>query len=464
MLFQSLTFFLCFAAVFALYWGLRSNRLRMLVLLAASCAFYMSWGPWFIIVVAVSTTVDFVAARRIEAAPTQRRRRAWLTLAIAVNLVLLASFKYSGFLADQVCGALNLAGFGLEPPRFTLLMPLGISFYTFEAISYVVDVYHGRIRAERNPLHYALFIMFFPHLISGPIIRAGEFLPQVRRTKVFNPIRLVVGAQFLVIGLFKKIVIADRLALVVDPVFADPAKYGTGALWIAWLSYAVQVYCDFSGYSDMAIGLAHAFGFRLPANFRMPYFAPNIAEFWQRWHISLSNWLRDYLYIPLGGNRHGRVRTALNLALVMFLGGLWHGPNWTFAAWGLYQGLLLAVHRVAPFPATRLLRPLTALATFSAFSLGWVLFRAASFADARTVFGRMFRRTGGAAIDDNLQQVAAELIALVFVCHFVGTYFDLPSIERRLPGWVMGIGLAGLFLLTQLLAAPEGKPFIYFQF
>ena len=277
-----------------------------------------------------------------------------------MSLGLLGFFKYTNFLLGLVWPVIRPLGASSDPPFLKIILPLGISFYTFETISYVVDVYRRRIPAERKLLNYMLFLMFFPHLIAGPIVRPGDFLPQLERLRNFDWSRVELGARLFLLGLLKKAVIADQLAQVVDPIYAAPAGFGSATLWAATVAYAIQIYCDFSGYSDMAIGCAHAFGLKLPMNFNLPYLSQNVAEVWTRWHISFSTWLRDYLYIPLGGNRGGQLAACRNILLTMLLGGLWHGAGWTYVCWGLSRGLFLQF--IEPCPcragwATRPLRP-----------------------------------------------------------------------------------------------------------
>jgi len=279
MLFHSAEFFLLFSGTFIGYWIVRQHRLRMLWLLGASFAFYGSWNPWLLLVVLFSAAFDFLIAQRIEAARAARVRRFLLIVSVSVSLTILGFFKYTDFLLDSAVSTFNFFGFDYRHPAFRIVLPLGISFYTFETISYVMDVYRGRLRAERNFLDYALFIMFFPHLIAGPIVRPKHFLSQVPRTKRFDWNRLELGARLFLLGLMKKAVIADHMPGIVDPVFAAPADFSSAAVWIAVLCYATQIYCDFSGYSDMAVGIAHAFGFKLPQNFNMPYAAANITDF-----------------------------------------------------------------------------------------------------------------------------------------------------------------------------------------
>ncbi len=465
MLFSTFPFLCFFVVAFSVYWALPRHRWRLLWLFLASCFFYMSWNPWLIGLVFTSASIDYLVALALERASGPRRRRLLVGLSVAANLTFLGYFKYANFFLDNAGALLRQFGVHAADRGLSVVLPLGISFYTFEAISYVVDVYRGRVRAVRNPLDYATYIMFFPHLIAGPIVRPRDFLPQLRRPKRWDWDRAQLGVQFFLVGLFKKAVLADRLATVVDPVFAEPGRWGSAAVWLAVLSYAAQIYCDFSGYSDMAVGLAHLLGFRLPANFRRPYFAVGLADFWRRWHISLSSWLRDYLYVPLGGNRGGRWATYRNLMLTMFLGGLWHGASWTFVLWGCYHGLLLALGRAVPLP-NRLRRPawrpLLAAVTFLAVCLGWVLFRAPTFAVAAEVLSRLARPVAGPAPAAAAMAVAC-LIA-VFAGHLLGAALDVKRIERRLPAAALGVALAAALLLTLLLLPEDGKAFIYFQF
>jgi alginate O-acetyltransferase complex protein AlgI len=436
----------------------------------ASCGFYMSWNPWLITLILFSASVDYIVALRLVTVRSTALRRSLLILSISTNLGLLAFFKYTNFLLSSTHSLLGWLGFTHDARFLHIVLPLGISFYTFETISYVVDVYHGRFPPVRNLVDYALYIMFFPHLLAGPIVRPADFLPQVGRRKHFSWNRSLLGAQCFLVGLFKKAVLADHLAAVIDPVFAQPSEFASSAVWLAVVGYAVQIYCDFSGYSDMAIGAAHALGFRLPCNFNLPYLAVNISDFWRRWHISLSTWLRDYLYIPLGGSRGGKWATYRNLLVTMLLGGLWHGANWTFVFWGAYHGMLLALHRAlgrSEAMGTRpsiFRQPLAIAATFLSVLVGWVFFRAQSFPDAAALLARMAWPTSGQVLDLLSARVALACIAVALAGHLLGAWVNAKKLERWLPVPVLGAGLALSLALMQVLMPVTGKLFIYFRF
>jgi alginate O-acetyltransferase complex protein AlgI len=473
-LFCSWAFLLFFAAVFAAYWALPWERARLALLVAASFAFYASWNAWLALVVVASTALDYGLARGIEALRAPAARKALVAVSVAANLGLLCYFKYANFFLGSLQELLRGCGFAASLPLLKVTLPIGISFYTFEAINYVVDVYRGRARAERNPARLLLFILFFPHLVAGPIVRARDFLPQVGRRKRWDWVRAELGVGLFLVGLFKKWAIADHMALLADPVFADPGAYSLGTAWLAVVAYALQIYCDFSGYSDMALGCAHLLGYRLAKNFDMPYLAANVAEFWRRWHISLSTWLRDYLFIPLGGSRGGRLRTCRNLLITMTLGGLWHGANWTFVAWGVLHGAFLVAHRLfRDFCAGRprlgaALRTAPGTAgrvalTWLCVGLAWVFFRAQTFGAAAALLGRLVRNAPGLPRPvPNYAVLGA--VGVVALAHAAGRGGRWPRLAARLPAPVAGAGYGVLLALCLLLAPPDTAPFIYFQF
>jgi alginate O-acetyltransferase complex protein AlgI len=464
--FVSTTFLAFFAIVFTGYWLLRAHRARMVWLLAASAVFYMSWNPWLIGLIAFSASVDYLAALGMERWPRPRARRTLLAGSVTINLGLLIYFKYVNFFAASAHAFGNWVGLDFQQPVFQVVLPLGISFYTFETISYVVDVYRGKARAERNLLDYFLFILFFPHLIAGPIVRPSHFLPQTRRAKRWSWPRVEVGVRLFLLGLLKKAVLADRLAEIVDPVFADPSAYGTFENWLAALAYPAQIYGDFSGYSDMAIGLAHLFGFRLHANFNLPYIATSLGEFWRRWHISLSSWLRDYLYIPLGGSRGGRFSACRNLMITMTISGLWHGASWNMVLWGAYHGALLALaHLIFGKGGQPILpRPIAIVKTYLIVMIGFVLFRAASLSGALAVLQQMTWPAAGLSLPATSVGVAVACLLATALGHFFGSRGWDASWDRRLSPSLVGAALALAAALTVMFIPESGKGFIYFQF
>lgn len=383
--FQFLVFFLVFFPLFFLV----PTTWRHPLLLVASYYFYMCSIPWYITVIIAITLVDFFAGIQIETASTRTTKRSFLLLSIACNFGLLFAFKYVGFFADTV----NTA-FGTRLPVLRFLLPLGISFHTFQAVSYTVEVYRGRVAAERNLLTYALYVAFFPQMVAGPIERPYNLLPQFHSHTELTLNAFQSGFRLALWGVFKKIVVADLLATAVETVYADPRRFSGPILAVATFFFAIQIYCDFSGYSDIAIGIARMMGYRLMINFRQPYFARSIGDFWHRWHISLSTWFRDYIYLPLGGSRVSPARHYANVMAVFLLSGLWHGASWTFVIWGALHGFYLVFGRITESSRNRLMRlasfrrsggllsMLRVLTTFSLVTVAWVFFRAATVRDA----------------------------------------------------------------------------------
>ncbi|MFH1812073.1 MAG: MBOAT family O-acyltransferase [Pseudomonadota bacterium] len=396
MLFNSLDYVVFLPVVVALYF-LLPHRVRWVFLLAASYYFYMCWKAEYLVLIVVSTAIDYVAARGIAASSRHSRRRLWLALSLFSNLSILFGFKYFNFISAETRDLLALFNIFVDAPVFQSLLPVGISFYTFQTLSYTIDVYRGTQEVERHPGLFALYVAFFPQLVAGPIERSSRLLPQFRERHRFNFDRLVSGLTLIVWGFFKKLVVADRLALVADAVYGHPAIYQGGAIALGTLCFAYQIYCDFSGYTDIARGTARVLGIELMENFKRPYCARSISEFWHRWHISLSSWFRDYVYIPLGGNRKGSLSHHRNLAVVFVVSGLWHGANWTFVVWGALHYLYMAieralvplrerVQRVLPPIAGRWVVPWIQLGvTFCATSLAWVFFRSRSLAESLLV-------------------------------------------------------------------------------
>jgi alginate O-acetyltransferase complex protein AlgI len=475
MLFCSQAFLYFFAALLLIYWLMPWRTARIGLLLAASFYFYAVWNAWLALLVGATTVMDYLLALGMEHSTSPRRRKMLLIVSLVVNIGVLGYFKYANFFLLSLDEALIALGVPIWFGTLRVILPIGISFYTFEAINYTVDVYRRRVPAERNLAHFLLFILFFPHLVAGPIVRARDFLPQIKRRKRFSWPRMHLGAQFFFLGLLKKLAIADRMALHVDPVFADPHAYSAATLWLATAAYALQIYCDFSGYTDMAIGTAHMLGYKLAQNFNIPYVSLNVSEFWRRWHISLSSWLRDYLFIPLGGSRGGSWRTARNLLVTMTLGGLWHGASWNFVLWGVLHGLLLIVHkvfqgfcrgwplleRVLQSRPGMLLR--LALTLFSV-CIGWIFFRATTLATAAAFLQGMASISMQPAMRPLSSKDIYLTLAVVIVCHVVRRFDLWPKWQVRLPASLLGFGYAAAVTVALLLAPSGNKPFIYFQF
>jgi D-alanyl-lipoteichoic acid acyltransferase DltB (MBOAT superfamily) len=470
MLFNSYSFLLLFLPlVFAGWWSIRGHRARLAFLTGASWLFYGWWDARFVPLMIASTTADYFAARRIASSTSPRTRRAWLVALLAFNLGLLAIFKYAGFLARSANAVSAWLGVGEPIPVLDIILPIGISFYTFNSISYTIDVYRGRIPATASFLEFSAFVAFFPHLIAGPIIRYADIGPQFERPPQKPQSRwLALGLSLLAIGLVKKVLIADAIGpAFVDPLFARHHSIAFVEGWLATFAYSMQLYFDFSGYSDMAVGLGLLLGFRLPWNFNAPYQSASPAEFWRRWHMTLSTWLRDYLFIPLGGSHGSILLTARNLAIVMLLGGLWHGAAWTFVLWGAYHGVLLASTALMGnrLPERLLLpRSVRVALTFVAVMIGWVLFRASSLGDASDMFAAMFgaRGSGVSAATAILQEQwwpALVLAAATIIAFVLPDSCGLRIPRRRIAAVAIGCTIA---VCALLFARPS--PFLYFQF
>jgi len=474
MLFTTHQYLIFFVAVFALYWAMPWPRLRIYLLLAASFYFYATWNQWLALLVTGTATLDYILARWIEAAPSRRVGRLLVAVSIGVNLGVLCYFKYVNFFLDSLYQAIGV----MPKDRYLLevIVPFGISFYTFEAISYTVDVYQGRLKAERNLPNFLLFILFFPHLVAGPIVRSKDFLRQAHRPKRWSWIRAQHGVQLIVLGLFKKLAIADCMAIYSDRVWMpgqDINALSTQAAWMAVIAFTIRVYCDFSGYSDIALGCAHLLGYKLIVNFRMPYISANIAEFWRRWHISLSNWLRDYIFIPLGGSRGSFWFTSRNLIITFGLAGLWHGATWCWLVWGLVHAFMLIVHRA--FRQFAEARPtlkwaletkpgtvLRILVTLFFVTLSMV-FAQPSLTAALTVLKKMFVIEAGIGLPMD-QNRLWWTVYLVVAAHLVVVLGIWQWVWRRIPGPVLGAACALLFVASQVLSPDTTNAFMYFQF
>ncbi|SFP60495.1 MBOAT family O-acyltransferase [Sphingomonas rubra] len=468
MLFPTLGFGLFFLLVYALAWALKaSNEWRKIALLMASWFFYGAWDGRFVALLFGSAVVNWALARGIAASRSPRGARLLLTGGVVANLAVLGYFKYVGFFFEQLALLLHGLGFARDLPLMQVLLPVGVSFFTFQAISYLVDVHKRRVEAA-GLLDLMLLMSFFPHLVAGPIVRASDLLPQFRATPRLERGAVAAALLLIVWGLFKKAVIASELAgSLVDPAFFDPASRSGLDLLVGAYGYAVQIYCDFSAYSDMAIGIALLLGYRFPRNFDQPYRARSLQDFWRRWHISLSSWLRDYLYIPLGGSRRGAAHTYVNLFLTMFLGGLWHGASWNFVIWGSLHGLWLGAERFwdrhRPAGIARAPGWAAWLVTFHIVVLGWVFFRAP---DLDAALGYLGALGSGGWRNTLVTPLSLGLVLLGMAIHFVPPRL-LPIAAVRLRGWpapALGLALGALVLVVDAMR-PEGvAPFIYYQF
>ncbi len=476
MLFPTVQFAIFFAIVLPTSWLLAHRRITWRVfIIIASYVFYGAWDWRFVFLLAGSTLLNQIAAVAIHRSREQWKRTTVLAIAVAVNLGLLAWFKYYDFFVNTSNSLFDTLGLDWQLPLRRLILPVGISFITFQALSYVIDTWRDRVEPT-SMLDFSVYLSFFPHLIAGPIVRASEFLPQLRTR--LDPRNVDTGLAFWLIGagLFKKVVISSYVSsTIVDPVFGFPNQHGSLDTLLGIYGYAIQIYADFSGYTDMAIGLALLLGFRFPQNFDSPYAADSLQDFWRRWHMTLSRWLRDYLYIPLGGNRRGKARGYVNLAATMLLGGLWHGASWTFVVWGGLHGVGLAVERwradlaksrpprPEPTPARRIWTAIwKRVLTFNLVCLGWVFFRADTFTNAFDVLGRLFHFSSDGPINTVLVGVILGSIAVQYLPREASG--RIRALFSYCPWWAQTLLLSGAMVVTNALGPTGVAPFIYFQF
>lgn len=490
MLFSNYEFLLFFPIVIGLFFAL-PPRWRCPLVLAASYVFYMWWRIDYALLLVVSTIVDYIVGLRMGQLDTRSARFKYLLLSLSVNLGLLFTFKYFGFFRESVGAAARLAGGDLALPALDVLLPVGISFYTFQTLSYTIEVYRGKVRPERNLPRFALYVSFFPQLVAGPIERPQRLLPQLSLAHGFDYARVADGLKLIAWGLFKKVAIADRLALVVDRVYANPAEFGGVHLSIATICFAYQIYYDFSGYSDIAIGAAKVMGVDLMTNFDRPYAARSIPEFWRRWHISLSTWFRDYIYIPLGGRRVSIPRWYVNLIIVFVVSGLWHGAAWTFVIWGAIHGIYMVVsaatararealaRRIGISGRPRLHAAFQRGVTFAMVCLAWIFFRAEGFSDAVSIIGRLHTGWGellsggvaafesaAAALGPYARHVPIGLVLAALVERV--SYLERGNATRSLmtdrPAALRWAFYVLLIVGLLNLGVSQEIPFIYFQF
>lgn len=469
MYFNSIDFFIFLSILLPLYWLIKNTHVRNIVLLIASSLFYMSWNVYYIFLIFAVSLVDFSFSHAILRTSSPFRAKLFLTLAITINLLLLVIFKYSHFFVEQINHVVTFTALpSLPVPE--ILLPAGISFYIFQSMSTTIDVYRSQLKPERSYIKYSLFVTFFPQLVAGPIVRAKEFLWQIDLKKIFLEKRFQMGVFLIITGLVKKVVIADFLSLkLVDGVFANPHLYTSVDILFAIYSYAFQIYNDFSGYSDIAIGTAMLFGFKLPINFNSPYKATSVRDFWRRWHISLSTWIRDYVYVSLGGNRLSSVRLVLNLIITWLLCGLWHGAAWHFVIWGALHGAATIVEQFfrkifRSLKKNLIVKIISIILTFHFISLGWVFFRAESISVAIKILHQLF--FSPFVIRDIGIYISSIMLLVAAVFHFLPKKFY----RRASLCYVTSSNfLKFIFLIcaTALIAyfsTFESTPFIYFQF
>ncbi len=466
MIFCSIEYILFFIVIVLSMIFVKHNNAKKLILLAGSYYFYAYWDYRFLLLLAVLSVANYYAGARIGSSPASTVKKRWLAAGIIFDLAILGFFKYFNFFTDSINSVLRHSN--IRPPALDIILPIGISFMTFEVISYMIDIYRGKNKPAAGLLDLSLLVSFFPHLISGPILKPGHFLPQLDKDILIRWKNIEDGSQVFLLGMVKKVLIADRLAYFVDPVFKTPQDFSSGTVWLAAIAYAIQIYCDFSGYTDMAIGSARCLGFEFPPNFNMPYISRSITEFWRRWHISLSTWLRDYLYIPLGGNRKGNLRRYLNLLIVMLLGGLWHGASWNFVIWGGLHGLGLMVNKLySAYLEPNKIRShfydfICWLATVTFVCVAWVFFRSTDFGVSYIIIKKMFLIGDSTGITWHATSLFI-IIPILIISHYLG-------IRLGDSAYVQYKDTRGLFALffvlfgLVFLAPLNSSPFIYFQF
>lgn len=464
MLFNSFTFLFVFLPItYIVFWTLHTASSRYVWLTVTGYVFYSYWNPWFCILMAFSTLTSFLAGLGFLRWDSLPARRLCLVIPIAVDLALLGFFKYANFAAASAGAVLHGLGVSSSIPHWNIVLPIGISFYTFHTISYIVDAYRGIIKPTKNFFEFAAYVSLFSQLVAGPIVRFRQIEEDLEALGHASRSRwLARGCSFFVVGLFQKVVIADTIASFIDPALSHYAALSSATVWLAMLGYTFQLYFDFCGYSDMAIGLGYMFGLRIPVNFNSPYKALDPSDFWRRWHISLSSCLRDYVYIPLGGNRLGNSRAYKNVIITMLIGGLWHGANWTFVIWGAYHGVLLAVYRRfasqwdAESPVVR------RFVTFFAVLIGWVVFRSTDLTMAGALLRAMFSPVNGA--DINGMSVLVSVVAAGAVWSIVGPNAqDLHRDWKLSPSRALVLSLAAGACIG-VMAGGAASPFLYFQF
>jgi D-alanyl-lipoteichoic acid acyltransferase DltB (MBOAT superfamily) len=479
MLFNSISFLVFLPIIFVLYWFVTRGSLKWqnILLLAASYYFYACWDYRFLFLLIFSTGLDYYTGIKMDESATQQKRTYWFWLSVIINLGFLGIFKYYNFFIGSFAEGLSHLGFNVNIWTIKVILPVGISFYTFHGLSYVIDIYKKRISAERNFVDYSLFVSYFPLLVAGPIERATHLLPQIKQKRTFDGDDAISGIELMIWGFFKKVVIADTLSVIVNKVYADAASYGSTALIIAAIAFSFQIYCDFSGYSDIAIGTSKLLGIDLIRNFNFPYLSRNIAEFWRRWHISLSTWFRDYLYIPLGGSKLSKLLSVRNVFIIFIVSGIWHGANWTFMVWGGIHAMLFIpsflvgsnrkyrediVHSNKLFPSVRDFFQIGL--TFFSVTLAWIFFRAETLGKAIHFIGDILKNTKGKSLTFDNNDIIANSIAF-FTFFGISVYLLYRKNELIKTRRLMQFSLCLILLiLITLLGQFSKQSFIYFQF
>jgi alginate O-acetyltransferase complex protein AlgI len=479
MLFHSIAFFYFFVTIYTVSFLLNFLarkfptyvfifKINKLFLLGASYYFYAFWDVRFLALIIISTLVDFCTGSWIYKVEGKKNKKSILLLSLVVNLGMLAFFKYCNFFIESA--NLALSNLNLTISHINVILPVGISFFTFQSMSYSLDIYFKKLKPVRDPIDFALYVAFFPQLVAGPIVRASQFLPQILRQTKLSAKSFFIGLQIFLYGLFLKVVIADNIAKIIDPIFKNPEFYDSLAVWVAVIGYSVQIFCDFCGYSEMAIGTAFSLGYILPVNFRTPYLATDLFDFWRRWHISLTSWLRDYLYIPLGGNQKGLIRTCINISITMLLGGLWHGANLTFALWGLFHGIGLMINRIIVFFLKGRITPNVFLilcrwaSTYLFVCLGWVLFRSESLDTAVQIYKKLFIIEISSLNWSFLSLENLFFIPCMIIIHLWFYITKQDSLTFKPGTFASHIYIALMVLLVFVFAPMDHKGFIYFQF
>lgn len=479
MLFNSLEFALFFPVVTFIYF-LLPHRWRVHWLLVTSCIFYMAFIPIYIFILFVTILIDYVAGIYLERVQ-ERHKKSLLWVSILSTCTVLFVFKYFGFFTGTMVGVAGLFGYRIPEPALSIILPIGLSFHTFQSLSYVIEVYRGKQKAERNFVIYATYVMFFPQLVAGPIERPQNLLHQFREAHDFSYENVTAGLKRMALGFFKKLVIADRLALYVNDVYAAPSSYNGLQLTTATVFFAYQIYCDFSGYSDIAIGAAQVLGFRLMENFKTPYYSLSVSEFWRRWHISLSTWFKDYLYIPLGGNRKGESRHVINILITFAVSGLWHGANWTFVVWGVLNGIYLVAGAFTKGFRDRIFgllgireegvprRTIKLLTTFTLTCIAWIVFRAKNMTDASYVFTHLssewdYHNFGTPHFYLSQLPVALAAIAVLEFAQRVAPAVNLSGRIGSMSLPVRWAVYASFVMFVLMLGVYKQMQFIYFQF